>query len=656
MMHRIKKFAILTFCAYLLIFCLDFTIARFIAHDTDNYIKNVVETHNELRFLHNLHYGITSYFKIFEHIHESRSIIELSESQLNPDSDPYYSQLYELFISYAMKNIVHSLDNTNEYIAELFINSNESKYTKLIVHDQILYFSQIEASLEYGGEITTTYKSDYSHILYFVQHGCKHNETWCQIFDDSYNLTEINIISYKKINADVEYDIKKLDIQLSKNSNKHKRLVKVITVSTSITFIIEIILVIGGFRLLWKYMDKQTKQNQIIMNEKMRYMAQTAHDFNTPITILELKLGILLEGDTKIDNINHCISAVDYLKIIANRAINLSKMKAGISLAQDSNIESFHVRSLFETRITNMIPMLDKYGTKIDVTVQLDETVPEFIQSDPEYIFRMVNILLSNSYKFTVDGYIKVICRKITGYLIIDVFDSGTGVHKLMRPHLFEEFASMDTQNGGSGIGLFECSEMCKALGGTITYSDNIPKGAHFKVQIPVKTIEKVPSWINFDEKPLSGISILFADDVSIIRLTVGKQLQNLGATVYITSDGSEALNYYKTTEMNITLQLNVILLDIMMPVMNGPECCSSIRKIERRLNRRRIPIFALTANADVKFYESYRIYGFTEVHSKPFNVHQIARAILKYVRHSPLSTEEESINGNKNLEQYEWN
>ena len=120
MMHRIKKFAILTFCAYLLIFCLDFTIARFIAHDTDNYIKNVVETHNELRFLHNLHYGITSYFKIFEHIHESRSIIELSESQLNPDSDPYYSQLYELFISYAMKNIVHSLDNTNEYIAELF--------------------------------------------------------------------------------------------------------------------------------------------------------------------------------------------------------------------------------------------------------------------------------------------------------------------------------------------------------------------------------------------------------------------------------------------------------------------------------------------------------------------------------------------------------
>ncbi|WP_111706176.1 CHASE domain-containing protein [Lutibacter citreus] len=251
------------------------------------------------------------------------------------------------------------------------------------------------------------------------------------------------------------------------------------------------------------------------------------------------------------------------------------------------------------------------------------------ILTDKTKLFKVISNLLENALKFTSKGSINFGYRLNNGELEIYIEDTGVGVEKEKHELIFERFAQaekgLSKKVGGLGLGLSIVKENVELLGGKIRVESRKGKGAKFLVTIPYKVVFKNAELSTIEKGDQNNQTILIAEDEEVNYLyleTLIKDVLKLDCEILHAKNGQEAVEYCKANE-----NIELVLMDLKMPVLSGYEAVEKIRKFLPNL-----PIIAQTAYSTIEDKEKAILMGFNDFLSKPINFDQFEMLIKEYL------------------------
>ncbi|MDP3244077.1 MAG: ATP-binding protein, partial [bacterium] len=269
-----------------------------------------------------------------------------------------------------------------------------------------------------------------------------------------------------------------------------------------------------------------------------------------------------------------------------------------------------------------------------DISFVLDvDAPPGLYRGDPTRLRQILNNLIANALKFTETGEVRVAIAHADGRLSMVVADTGVGVPPESLSSLFDRFTQADSSTtrrfSGTGLGLAICRELTELMGGSIEAVSEPGRGSTFTAVVPLEWVSAAPSSAAIptidepaDQCNMDTVRILAAEDNAINRLVLKTLLLQAGLQPVIVEDGAEALAAWQNQSWD------VILMDIQMPVMDGPTAVRAIRAEEAKSGRARTPILALTANAMTHQAEEYLTAGMDGLIPKPIRVEELFAAL----------------------------
>ena len=264
----------------------------------------------------------------------------------------------------------------------------------------------------------------------------------------------------------------------------------------------------------------------------------------------------------------------------------------------------------------------------------------------PGYVKRVMMNILSNAVKYNREnGHVYISCMEIPSeqpemtMMEFVCRDTGVGMADEFQKHIFEPFAQEHagsrTKFAGTGLGMPITKKLVEKMGGTITFESKKGIGTTFVIRIPFKIdmdSDKGKEQTDVsDEKSIKGLHILLTEDNELNMEIAEFMLQNEGADVEKAWNGQEAVELFKKSEPG---EFDVILMDIMMPVMNGYEAAKMIRSLERE-DAKKVPIIAMTANAFTEDRIRAKEAGMDEHVAKPVDVELLIKVIRKLVKYN---------------------
>ena len=385
-----------------------------------------------------------------------------------------------------------------------------------------------------------------------------------------------------------------------------------------------------------KARDEAVKANQA----KTDFLSSMSHEIRTPLNAICGFSNSLLENDGVSDDakgdVKNIIMASDTLLELVNGILDISKIEANKLEIIDS-VYSF--KKMYEELI---LLTKARIGEKpIDFRYNYDESIPEYLYGDGVRVKQIIINLLTNSAKYTKDGYIDFKIDSIKKdniiRLIISVEDSGIGIKKESVDKLFTKFERLgvekQTTTEGTGLGLAITKKLVEMMGGKIVVQSIYGKGSIFTISIDQKMLSeeelsKVKKENESEEKTneiidATGKSILVVDD-NLLNLKVAERLLKVyKCNITFASSGSECLDKVSNNKYDL------ILLDDMMPRMSGTETLQKLKEIETF----NTPVVALTANAITGMKEEYINRGFNDYLSKPIIKEDLNRVMKKYLK-----------------------
>ncbi|MFZ4548705.1 MAG: response regulator, partial [Bacteroidales bacterium] len=288
------------------------------------------------------------------------------------------------------------------------------------------------------------------------------------------------------------------------------------------------------------------------------------------------------------------------LLTLINDILDISRIEAG---REEIEITTFNINNLIAETISLVYPQAKEKNVEL---FQNESDMDLNISSDADKIRHILQNLIGNAVKFTDKGSIKASATKMENGITISVSDTGIGIDNAHLPHIFDEFRQADGSTsrrfGGSGLGLAIAKKYANLLGGTITVDSAIGEGSVFTLILPLRYAtenrileQTVPTKHLHKLKPVSGKfksvpavkTILLVEDSDPAIIQMKDILHESGYTVLAAHNGSEALEIIENTIPD------AMILDLMMPGMDGFQVLKTIREAERTAN---IPVLILTA------------------------------------------------------------
>ncbi len=362
---------------------------------------------------------------------------------------------------------------------------------------------------------------------------------------------------------------------------------------------------------------------------KSEFLAIMSHEIRTPMNGVLGMVQAMEQGVLSPEQRERLVvigQSGESLLAILNDILDLSKIEAGKLDLEDVE---FDLEQLVMTAHAGFVTLAEKKGVDLGLEFALDASGT--YRGDSVRLRQILSNLVSNAVKFTAEGRVGINVTRSGDRVRFVVSDTGVGIAADRIGLLFDKFVQADSSTtrkfGGTGLGLAICRELCEAMGGEVTAQSTLGEGSSFIVDLPLVRIgEARPTaaggeYADISERP---IRILAAEDNAVNQLVLKTLLGQAGIEPTIVENGEEAVAAWETGDWD------VILMDIQMPVMDGPTATRLIRSREAETGRAPVPIIALTANAMTHQSETYRAAGMNGLVAKPIKVGELFAAILE--------------------------
>jgi len=399
---------------------------------------------------------------------------------------------------------------------------------------------------------------------------------------------------------------------------------------------------------LFKQVQTRAQESENVNKIRSEFFANMSHELRTPLNSIITLTGILTQKMTgelnteQMRQINIIKRNGERLLKLINNILDLSKIEAG---RMDVNYTYFPINEVIQANMDTIRPLA--YTKRLKLDLKVDKDVPQYIFSDKDKIDQVLTNLISNSVKFTNQGKVLItIAAKDKGKLLeISIKDTGVGIDKNDLEYIFEPFRQSENVDGmhkkGTGLGLSISRQLMRMLGGDITVDSKRGRGTEFLIRLPLKEVEsdKIAATQTEDEKSQAS------EDMEIKKvprriaeknkhiLLVDDNLDNQYAVKFILEDKgyqvSFARNGAEGVKKAIKEKPDLILMDMMMPGMDGYQATRNIRK---RNEFKSLPIIAMTAKTEAEDEGQALDAGCSDYLSKPFSLEDIISKIQKWI------------------------
>ena len=384
------------------------------------------------------------------------------------------------------------------------------------------------------------------------------------------------------------------------------------------------------------------KKAEAANEAKTEFLQRMSHDIRTPINGI---CGMVNMADHYADDMEKQTEyrtkvkeASNLLLELVNDVLDMSKLESGEVVLEES---PFNLSKIFE----EVLVVIEQIAAEQNIRIvwEKKEIKHRALIGSPRYVKRVMMNILSNAVKYNREnGQIHISCREIpseqpeTTTMEFVCRDTGIGMTEEFQKYVFEPFAQEHTGSRtkftGTGLGMPITKKLVEKMGGTITFESEKGVGTTFVIQVPFKIdmdADKREEQMDVSENSIKGLHILLAEDNELNMEIAEFVLQNEGADVTKAWNGQEAVELFRNSKPG---EFNVILMDIMMPVVNGYEATKMIRSLDRE-DAKKIPIIAMTANAFTEDRIKAKAAGMDEHIAKPVDVELLVKVIHKLVK-----------------------
>ena len=383
------------------------------------------------------------------------------------------------------------------------------------------------------------------------------------------------------------------------------------------------------------------KKAEAANEAKTEFLQRMSHDIRTPINGI---CGLVNMADHCADDMEKQTEyrtkvkeASNLLLELVNDVLDMSKLESGEIVLEEI---PFNLSSIYR----EVFVVIEQVAAEqnLQIVWEKKEITHRDLIGSPRYVKRVMMNILSNAMKYNREnGHIYISCIEIpsgqpeTTTMEFVCRDTGIGMAEEFQKHIFEPFAQEHagsrTRFSGTGLGMPISKKLIEKMGGTITFESAEGIGTTFVIRVPFKIdldVDIREEQADVSEKSIKGLHILLAEDNELNMEIAEFVLQNEGAEVSKAWNGEETVELFRKSESG---EFDAILMDIMMPVMNGYEATKMIRSLDRE-DAKVIPIIAMTANAFTEDRLRAKEAGMNEHIAKPFDVKLLVKIIHKLV------------------------
>ncbi|WP_052741727.1 ATP-binding protein [Kiloniella litopenaei] len=399
---------------------------------------------------------------------------------------------------------------------------------------------------------------------------------------------------------------------------------------------------------------KQFEAAKAASKAKQEFLASMSHEIRTPMAGVLGLADMLLDDDITPDTrekVEKMKETTQSLLVIINDILDLSKIDSG-----KLKLENIDYRLRHELYKAIEVVEQSAQQKSLKLNIQIDDDIPNNLHGDPNRLRQVLINLLGNAIKFTEKGHVTLSAQQTVHendnrFLIISVTDTGIGIPKDRLKDIFDEFtqadASISRRYAGTGLGLAISKRLVDILDGSISVSSEENKGTVFTVKLPLKKSDDTAA--PPAEKKVAALyeaqrslSILAVDDNPLNLRIVSVLMAKYGHVVRQADTGKKAIDILSDPALAPVPDL--ILMDIRMPEMSGPEATEIIRGFDNNIAN--VPIIALTADVVEEHVKEFMDAGMNGFVAKPINpgvlLEEINNVMLEKI-HEPVVEKEQS-------------